>query len=252
MPGRGVTEPRLIASVAVGDGQLASATVAAKSGPRERIASMIAPWIDRTPLSASAAVGVGQPVKPLTPVRRTDARSAEIDRCKGVCRFFHVSVHMVEPVECIRTCNLLTKDDARAALADETVPDWPQVAFVGATFALPRAAEWLAGARARPDGAVVWPAREPERVRPSPKTCEEMVLSKPGKLAGVDIVNVTLIDIPPRDMATVDEVAKPLRGIWVIFVVIGGHAHPPEMKRPGTPRAGPYAAIGTCRLWRRS
>ncbi|OBR52382.1 hypothetical protein A6456_10820 [Paraburkholderia tropica] len=44
-----------------GVGQLASAAIAARSGPFERIASMIAPCVDRTPLSASADVGVGQP-----------------------------------------------------------------------------------------------------------------------------------------------------------------------------------------------
>jgi hypothetical protein len=45
---------------AIGAGQLARHAIAARSGPWLRIASLIPPSVDRTPLSASAAVGAGQ------------------------------------------------------------------------------------------------------------------------------------------------------------------------------------------------
>ena len=63
-------------------------------------------------------------------MRRADARSAEIDRPAGVARCFQVSVYKVEPTEAVFACNLLTKDDWRAALADEVVESWPQVPLI--------------------------------------------------------------------------------------------------------------------------
>jgi hypothetical protein len=63
-------------------------------------------------------------------MRRTDARSAEIDRPAGVSRFFQVSAYKVEPSEAVFACNLLTKDNVRSALADEVVEGWPQVPLI--------------------------------------------------------------------------------------------------------------------------
>lgn len=78
---------------------------------------------------ASIVLGVGQPLhdepESLPDMRRADARSAEIDRCEGVARSFHVSVYKVEPSEAVLARNLLTKDDWRAALFDEEVEEWP-------------------------------------------------------------------------------------------------------------------------------
>lgn len=50
-------------SLLVGVAQPARQATAAKSGPLERIASLMPPSVDRTPLSASADVGVGQPTR---------------------------------------------------------------------------------------------------------------------------------------------------------------------------------------------
>ena len=56
----------------------ASVAIAARSGPLDRIASRMPPSVERTPLSASAAVGVGQPanaaahsIRPRVPSRKT-------------------------------------------------------------------------------------------------------------------------------------------------------------------------------------
>ena len=70
-------------------------------------------------------VGVGHPVGSVPDVRRTDARSRERDRREGVAQAFHVSLYKVDPRLCVLACNLLAKDDWRAALADEMVEGGP-------------------------------------------------------------------------------------------------------------------------------
>jgi hypothetical protein len=62
-------------------------------------------------MSASDAVGVGQPVKSVTNVRRADARRRESDSPDGVTQGFQVSVYKVDPSVCSLACNLLTKND---------------------------------------------------------------------------------------------------------------------------------------------
>lgn len=88
------------------------------------------------PPCPSLAFGVGHEIKSLSNVRRPDARSAEIDRPDGVILSFQVSVNKVEPVEAILACNLLAKDDDRAALRDEAEPDGPEMAVVVHSLAL--------------------------------------------------------------------------------------------------------------------
>jgi hypothetical protein len=58
-------------------------------------------------------------------VGRAEARSAGIDRPDGVARSFQVSLYKVEPVKTVLACNLLAKDDWRAALFDEIVEVGP-------------------------------------------------------------------------------------------------------------------------------
>jgi len=53
---------------------------------------------------------VGHPEQPLSDVRRTDARSAQISRCDGVTQFFQVSRYSVEPQPAILRDNLFAKD----------------------------------------------------------------------------------------------------------------------------------------------
>jgi len=124
--------------------------------------------------------GVGQLFsdKPetLTDVRGADARSAQICRPNGVARCFQVSVYSVEPAEAVLACNLLSKDNWRAALVDEHVEGGPEVAFVVKAFALSGGAERLAGAASGPDGPVVGPSGETEGVAPDADAGEEVAL----------------------------------------------------------------------------
>jgi hypothetical protein len=73
----------------------------------------------------SRAEGVTHPVESLSNVRRTEARSAGIDRPNGVTRTFQVSLYKVEPSKSVFACNLLSKDRDRSALIDEVVEGWP-------------------------------------------------------------------------------------------------------------------------------
>jgi hypothetical protein len=63
--------------------------------------------------------GVGHEVQPLSDVRRTDARSANIRRPNGVTRSFQVSVYKVEPSKSVLTRNLFAKHRVRTALFNE-------------------------------------------------------------------------------------------------------------------------------------
>jgi hypothetical protein len=110
---------------AIGVGQLAKHDTVAKSGPWFRIASLMPPSIDLTPLSASDAVGLGHEPQPLPDVRSPDARSRDTDRPEGVAFSFQVRLNKVEPAVVNRRFNLLTKDDARLALLDEVEPCGP-------------------------------------------------------------------------------------------------------------------------------
>jgi hypothetical protein len=132
------------------------------------------------PRAASVTVGVGQPNKPeaLSDVRRTDARSAQICRPDGVARGFHVSAYKVEPTEAVLARNLLSKDDWRAALADEVMPVGPQVPLIIKPASCTCRAERLARAASCPNGAIICPACGAQGVRPDPDACEEVALGE--------------------------------------------------------------------------
>jgi hypothetical protein len=70
---------------------------------------------------------VGQEEKPLSDVRRAEARSAKIERPAGVTRSFQISLNKVEPSESVLARNLLAKDwyVVRLSVLDEMVPCWP-------------------------------------------------------------------------------------------------------------------------------
>lgn len=137
----------------------------------------------------SRAAGVGHPVEPLADVRSADARSAEIERRAGVALSFQVSLYSVPPAEAVRARNLLSKDDRRAALADEVEADGPEVALVVFASALAGGREGLAGEGRGPDGAAIGPSGEAEGVRPDADAGEEVDLSSTGEIHRSNIDN---------------------------------------------------------------
>jgi hypothetical protein len=82
----------------------------------------------------------------LANVRRADARSAQIGGPDSIGHCFQVSSNSMEPFTSSLACNLLSKDNWRAALTDELGEDGPEMALVGGSESFACDAEGLAGA----------------------------------------------------------------------------------------------------------
>jgi hypothetical protein len=170
----------------------------------------------------SRAAGVGHEVQPLSGVRRTDARSAQIRRPDGVTASFQISENNVEPPEAILARNLLSKDDWRATLCDECEPCWPKMSRVANSFPLARVAERLAGAGSSPDVGVIGDAGEAEGVGPPTDSGEEVPLSRPSDICGAEIGDGTAVDLSWGDVVMGDEALQP-SGCEGVVLVVGGH-----------------------------
>src|SRR5687768_14396783 len=85
-------------------------------------------------------------------------------------------------------------------------------------------AERLARTGARPSGSIVAPSRATQGVGPDSDAGEEMTLPVSPEVGGLNKSNVPLIHIPRRDVPRSYQVAKPLRGIPVVLVVIRSHS----------------------------
>jgi len=109
---------------------------------------------------------------------RTDPRSRKRDRPEGVTHGFQFSLNSVEPSLCTFARNLFSKDDWRAALFNEAVEFWPQVALVGSAELFSSCRKWLAGAAPRPHGSSGRPPGTPESERPTTNASEEMTLGE--------------------------------------------------------------------------
>lgn len=166
-------------------------------------------------------MGVTHPVDAVADVRRTDARSRKRDRPDGVTHGFQVIAYKVDPRVCVFARNLLSKHDCRAALLDEVVECRPQVPLVIKPSALACRAERLARTGTGPNRSVVWPSGAPKGVGPDANAREEVALRVPSNIVWVDIPNIPLVNIARRDMAGGNQIAQPLGGEWVDFVVIG-------------------------------
>ena len=173
--------------------------------------------------AASCLTGVGHPdgteEQPLSDVRSPDARSAQIRSPDGVALSFQVSANNVEPREASPARNLLSKDDWRAALADEAEPLGPEVALVGEAEAGTGAGERLAWAASGPDGAVVGPPGEAKGVGPGAEAGEGVKLGSAHNVICAELTDGTNIDTPAGDVPGVGEVAEPRRGVGLDLVV---------------------------------
>jgi hypothetical protein len=158
-------------------------------------------------------------------VRRADARSAQIDNPNGVTRCFQVSVNKIEPTEAVLARNLLSKDDCRLALRDERVPVRPEMPLVVKPSAAASLGERLAGARARPNSAIVSPPSETQGIRPDSDAGEEMALRETGEVTGPDVKDASFIYFPGGDQPRFDQFSQPRGGARVVLVVVGSHVN---------------------------
>jgi len=149
-------------------------------------------------------VQVGNEVQPLPDVGRTRAVCSQYRLRNGVLFRFHVSTNKVEPAMSNRCCNLLTKDDSRATLADEAMPLRPEVTRVCKPFPFTCAGEAWAGAGASPHGAVILPSCEPEGVGPNRDACEEMTLGVASEVIGLDICDASFIYVSRGHHSSLD------------------------------------------------
>jgi hypothetical protein len=165
--------------------------------------------------------------KAVPQVRRIEARSRQNRRPDGVTDSFQIICHKIEPAVANRRINLLAKDDWRATLRDEPVPDGPEMPGVDRPAPFPGQAKGLAGAGTCPDGPFVAPSRKPERVGPAADPGEEMALPVSGKLLRPDILDPPFIHVPRRQIPRRTKVPEPASGKRVMFVVIDAHQSAP-------------------------
>ena len=116
-------------------------------------------------------------------------RSAEIDPCGGVSRIFQVSAYRTEPSEASFACNLLSKNDCRAALSDEPEHLRPEMSLVLDASSFTGCAERLTWAASGPDGAVVGPSCQSKSEGPSADAGEEVDLGVSFEVIGFHFLN---------------------------------------------------------------
>ena len=165
----------------------------------------------------------GSEPEPLTEVRRTDPRSAEIKRPDGVARSFQVSVNKVEPREAKFRTNLLPQDDWRPDCSNELEPDGPEVPLVSEASLGAGIGQGLTRTRACPDGTIGRPSCEIEGEVPSSDPSEEVRSSNSSNVVWCDFRDRSVIHASFGDPSSVHEVAKPLCGERFVLVVVGGH-----------------------------
>jgi hypothetical protein len=167
----GVGQPQISGFTAIASGVPQPFPFRAVSFSRSRRASQNA---GDSPSCAIEASGVGHPVRALSDVGRARACSCNIDSPDGIATAFKVSPYSMEPVPASLASNLLSHNDGRTAIADESIEVWPKMPWIFISESFPRDRDWLAGSRSGKDRPVVRPSGLPERVRPSAIPAEEM------------------------------------------------------------------------------
>jgi hypothetical protein len=203
------------------------------------------------PSVTTGHVGVGHPENALAPVRRSDARSAQIGSPANISQVFQVKANSGEPFTSILARNLLSKHRCRAALGDEIVKSGPKVALVGVSLSLASARKRLTRTGAGPDGAVVCPSCKTEGKAPSSDAGEEVALRVAFEIIRSDIHNAPFVNIARRNVAGGNEVTQPLGGVGVNLVVICAHciiATPNATNHSATHRAAIRAVVSQGRV----
>lgn len=122
-----------------------------------------------------------------------------------------------------RVLRLFAKEALRASLADKVVPGWPKVPWIRKPFSFACLGVRLTRARPGPSRKLIWPSGSTHSERPYSDSGEEVALVIGLEIIGVYVLDRAFIDIARRDVPGGDEVAQPLGGVGVVFVVVGGH-----------------------------
>lgn len=168
-------------------------------------------------------IGDGNPIQSLAAVPFSDASSAQIGGPDSIGVALQIRANAGQPFVASLSRNLLSKNDCRSALGDKASKDWPQMPLVCEPDLLPGRGKRLAGAGTSPNRSAVSPSGKSERMRPSTDAGEEMALDIPSDVVGPHIGDRSLVNVASWDVSGGDKIAKPLRGIGVNLIVIGGH-----------------------------
>lgn len=174
------------------------------------------------PLASSLAVGVYQgctPEQPLSPVRRSDARSAQIGSPAGISQSFQVKANSGEPFTSILARNLLAKHSCRSPLGDERVKSGPKVALVCVALSLASARKRLTRTGAGPDPGNAFESCPPHGEGPASDADEEVALVEFGKVIWLDFKYAPFVHGPRRQVALRDQLAQPRARLRVVVVV---------------------------------
>jgi hypothetical protein len=95
------------------------------------------------------------------------------------------------------------------------------VPCIGRTCSFAGDAEGLAGTRAGPNRSIVWPSGEAHGMAPSADAGEEMALGVSVEVRCPHVNDAALVNIAVGDMSSGNEVAKPLGGVRIDFIVVG-------------------------------
>jgi hypothetical protein len=173
-------------------------------------------WRDRAARNArdrlmsfpSRAAGVGHPHNPTPLVVGPKGISSQYERRSGVSLSLKVQRGPVPPAPSNRVCNLLAKDDIRAALSDEGEEFRPKIPAIIRPFrsAIPNCGdgEWGAWATSSPNRSFVRPSGKPQRAWPSSNPREEVALDVPAQVVWSDIQNAPFVYIPRWDQSGID------------------------------------------------
>jgi hypothetical protein len=132
-------------------------------------------------------------------------------------------VYKVDPRACVFACNLLTKNEFRAALFDEVMEGWPQVPLVSKPSSLACRAERLTRTGTSPNRSVIRESGAAKREAPNSDAGEEVALREAVKVSRSNVLDASLVNDSGCDVAGCDEVAQPLCCAGIVFVVIGWH-----------------------------
>lgn len=100
---------------------------------------------------------------------------------------------------------------------------WSEITFVGFPEAFAREAIGLAWLAAGPEFPIIRISSQSSCVAPSTDPREEVALRVALEVIRLDIHDAPFVNIAGRDEVLCYEVAKPLSGIGIEFVVVGRH-----------------------------
>jgi len=163
--------------------------------------------------------GVCHPEQPLSPVRRSDARSAQIGSPAGISQSFQVKANSGEPFTSILARNLLSKHRCRSPLGDEIVKSGPKVALVGVSLSLASARKRLTRTGASPDSGNAFESGPPQGERPSADPGEEVALVVSVEVFRFEVKYAPFVHCPGRQVPFRNQLTQPSASLRVIVVV---------------------------------